>query len=534
MNRRQFIALSPLGSAAALLAACSSTAPPAASAPTTVATSAPTAVPASGLADNLTMATSTIVANLDPQYSGGQSAGIFNRLAFDTLTIPDKDGKIVPWLATSWKTIDPTTWEFTLRDDVAFQDGMKFDASVVKANLDRMLGPGGVASATGMYFLGLTGADVVSPATVRIRTKQPDPILPNRMSILYMAHPDYPNKVGDPPANAKTNGTGPFQSSNLTVNQSYEVVFNPTSWRAQQTNITLRNIKIIGMADPAAMMAALRASEVDMAFGPPFDQANSLKSAGLNLQSALAASVFELRMHITGEAETSPMRKKQVRQALNYAVDKDAVRNAAYGGFGKAADGQLLGSGTFGYDPSLKPYPYNPDMAKQLLAQAGVPDGFSTKIGLVTTGPGKQISEPIQGMFAAIGVQADLDQMDLASLVSKVNAGTLDPMNVLGADAFPLFDADPVLRMYSDVVPEINRLWGNQQFDDLYNQSSRELDSAKRLSLIHQALGVMRDDPPTVFLFQQEWVYALGRKISGFAPRADAVVMFDAMQLAKV
>ena len=141
------------------------------------------------MADTITMAMSTIVANLDPQYTGGQSAGIFNRLAFDTLTIPDKDGKVVPWLATSWKTVDPTTWEFALRSDVAFADGTAFDASVVKRNVDRMIGPGGVVSATGMYFLGIAGADVVSPTVVRIRTKQPDPIMPNRMGILYMAHP---------------------------------------------------------------------------------------------------------------------------------------------------------------------------------------------------------------------------------------------------------------------------------------------------------------------------------------------------------
>jgi peptide/nickel transport system substrate-binding protein len=461
------------------------------------------------------------------------SAGIFNRLAFDTLTIPDKDGKIVPWLATSWNTVDPTTWEFSLRNDVAFQDGTKFDASVVKANLERMIAPGGVASATGMYFLGFAGADVVSPTTVRIRTKQPDPILPNRMSILYMAHPDYPAKVGDPPFNARTDGTGPFQSRQLTVNQSYEVVFNPTSWRASQSNISLRDIKIIGLPDPGAMVSALRANEVEMAFGPPFDQANALKSAGLDLQSALAASVFELRMHVTGEPDSSPMRNKAVRQALNYAVDKDAVRSAAYGGFGKSADGQLLGSGTFGYDPSLQPYPYNPDMARQLLAQAGVPNGFSTKIAIVTSGPGKQIVQPIQGMFSSIGVQADVDQLDLATLVSRVNAGMLDPMNVLGADAFPLFDADPVLRMYSDAVPEVNRLWGNQQFDDLYNQITQELDPTRRMDLIHRALAVMRDDPPTVFLFQQEWLYALNPKVSGFVPRADAVVMFDSISLAK-
>jgi peptide/nickel transport system substrate-binding protein len=278
------------------------------------------------------------------------------------------------------------------------------------------------------------------------------------------------------------------------------------------------------------MLAALRTKEVDMAFGPPFGEARGLTRDGLEIKSALAASFGEMRLNIMDEPPDSPLRKKEVRQALNYATDKEALRTVAYGGFGKGADGQLIGSNTFGYNPALKPYEFDLAKARQLLATAGYPNGFSTKYAFVTSGAGTLFSEPMQAMWAQVGVRTEFVRMDLPALVAKNAAGNLDPMTWLGADAFPLFDAEPVLRLYSDSLPEPNRLWGNAAFQQLYLAQAQELDRAKREKLIRDALALMREEAPSIFLLQQEWVYALSPKIRGFEPRGDGAVFFDDMR----
>lgn len=508
------------GSAAASPAASS----PAASS-ATAASGSPGAA-ASAQNTSVTVALAVLLASIDPATNSGQSASVFYQMSFDPLVYPDATGKMAPRLATAWKNIDPLTWEFTLRNDVKFADGQPFDAATVKFNVERIIGPGGQTTLIGgQYFSGVSGAEVVSPTVVRVKTKNPDPILPNRFSNLFMVSPDYPPKPGDGPYGSKTNGTGPFQTVSYSRGESYVAAYNPNSWRAKQKDISLRTIKIVAIPDAQTVTAALKNREIDIAFPAPINQLATIQQAGIVVKMSEAASVFEMPINIQHEPAGSPFLKKEVRQAINYAIDKKALAAAAYGGLGQPLNGQLVTPQVFGYNPDLKPYEFDLAKAKQLLAGAGVPDGFPVKMGYTVLGD--TFAEPIQGMLKAAGLSLQLEKMDLAVFVPKSVNGTQNTLTFSSNQFYPMFDADATLSFYSNLKPAPTRTWINAQFDQLTVQARQELDTEKRRSLLQQAFAIMREEAPTVFEFPQSWVYGLDPRLSGFTPRSDALLWFD-------
>lgn len=509
-------------------AAAATTAPPptAAAAPTAAASPAaakPTAVPKDQLATSISMGQSSLFANLDPHFSVGLSTGSTFRGAFDTLVLPDKDGQMVAGVAREWRSINPTTWEFTLRDGVRFADGTPLDANAVKFNVDRVTRPGGASPGAAAFFVTFEGAQVVSPSVVRITTKAPDPILPNRTAALYLVATDYPATAGEAPYADKTNGSGPYQSREIRPSTSYEAQLNPASWRA--ANATLQTFRIVALPEGATLLAALRAGDLDIGYNPPLEQARALGEAGFDIKTGAAASTVRVAFNIVDEPEGSPLRNPLVRQAMNYAIDKAALQQAAYGGFGRIADGQIIGPSAFGYNPTLRPYDFNQARARELLAQAGYPNGIDMTVSFT---PGfRPFAEPIQGMLTSAGIRTQLEAMEPAIVVQRFNAGTMPPAFIGSSDWFPLFDPDTLYLRQSNMVPPAAQVWDNARFNALYDQSTRELDRNRREALLREAAAVMREDAPFIFLVQQESVYPVRRTVLGFEVRADAAVMFD-------
>src|SRR5262249_22623164 len=153
-------------------------------------------------------------------------------------------------------------------------------------------------------------------------------------------------------------------------------------------------------------------------------------------------------------------------QAMNYAVDKEALRQAVYAGFGKVTDGQDVGQEAFGYNPDIKAYPFDVAKAKQLLAQAGYPTGFSLKYSY-TPQLGGIWADPLQGMWGAAGIKIELEPIEPAVLTARKAAGNLGPLTFFGNDYFPVFDSDPNLRVYSNGLPAPNRVWENASYNDV-------------------------------------------------------------------
>jgi len=314
-------------------------------------------------------------ANLDP-HGAGQSTPILGywRQMYETLVSTETSAlKVTPLLATSWKLIDDKTWEFKLRTGVKFHNGEDFDANSVKFSLERILDPK-QKSTIATRFSGLSGVEVVDPQTVRMHTSVPFPVLLIGLSQAFMVPPKYftqsPEKILTAPV-----GTGPFMFDSWQQGSQFTYVANPSYWGGRP-NLDKLVVRVI--PDDAARLAALKSGEIHIDMNLPLDAIDAVSSdPNLKVQSAFIVNSLILEMDTL---RGGPTANPKVRMAINYAIDKDQINKTLLSGKLKPLSGQLLTEGIFGFNPNVKMVPYDPNMAKQLLSEAGFPNGFDTQI----------------------------------------------------------------------------------------------------------------------------------------------------------
>lgn len=467
----------------------------------------------------LRIGNSTIPPSLDPA-STIEPAGTYYAV-YDTLTWPDAQGKLQPSLSTSWKLINDTTWQFTLRPNIKFQNGDPFNADQVKYSYERVLDPATKAAALAR-ILTVKSVEVVDPMTVNIITKDPDPILPKRTAAIYILSKQWATTVGAD-INSKSNGTGPFKVDQYVPNDKITMSAWTESWR--KVKLTQINIKVL--PELATRMAALRTNEVDIIGGVDVDSTETLKRENLNVVWGPVAQTYGF----TFDTLQGPMMDKRVRQAINYAVDKESMVKVLRRGFGRVEDGQMVQPETFGYNPSLKAYPFDVAKAKQLLAEAGYPNGFETKIGLVADS--RPMAEAVAGYLAPLGIKAEIVIMDFSAFRSKLYDGGREPIFAVGWNNYPAFDADFALVQYRCDKPATAIYWCNADFDAQYQMTLKEMDPAKREKEFQQASAIMREEAPYLFLYQNAVIYGVRDTVSNFKARPDTVAWYDDVSMVK-
>jgi peptide/nickel transport system substrate-binding protein len=220
--------------------------------------------------------------------------------------------------------------------------------------------------------------------------------------------------------------------------------------------------------------------------------------------------------------QKKPFDDKRVRQALNYAVNKDAIVNDVLKGTGSPSKGPVL-PGTWGADGALKAYPYDPDRAKKLLAEAGYPNGFTTTLWVPESGSGMQapvaMSTVMQSNLKAVGVTVTMQTMEWGAYLAKLRskeqdlfalswmAGTEDPDMVM----YPLLHSS----QWTPVGPN-RALYKNARFDALLTQARVTTDQAKRAQLYKEAQRILIDDAPWVFVDHEIQIAALTKRVQGF------------------
>src|SRR2546430_7210063 len=201
----------------------------------------------------------------DPHLTVGRNTQIFIVNVYDGLTARDAQGHVVPALAESWKRLDPTTWQFSLRKGVKFHNGDDFNAESVKYTLDRAINPDTKATISSEVGT-IAKTDILDPFTVNVVTKNPDLLLPNRMGELYglMLSPKHTEAVGKEGIATKPNGTGPFKLTEWAKNERLVLEANPSYWRGAPK---VQKITVRPILEDAARIAALQTGEV--ALTPP-------------------------------------------------------------------------------------------------------------------------------------------------------------------------------------------------------------------------------------------------------------------------
>jgi peptide/nickel transport system substrate-binding protein len=463
--------------------------------------------------------------NLDPpQVTDLNSNRVGRRIVETLVTFPDESTLIIPGLAESWTiSKDGLQYTFKLRRGIAFHDGTPLNAEAVKFSIERQINPNHPAYKLGKYpfanyfFGNVKAVEVLSDERVAFLLNEPRAsflavLTAGAASIVSPTAvmkwgPDYPSHPV---------GTGPFRFASWDRGQRVVLEKNPSYWKHP---VKVERVIYRPIVEDQARLTELLTSGLDLIVGVPADFVGQLeKNPKITLLKQVGAHVWYLGIN----NQKKPFDDKRVRQALNYAVNKDAIVNDVLKGTGAASKGPVL-PGTWGADAALKAYPYDPDRAKKLLAEAGYPNGFSTTLWVPESGSGMQspvaMSTVMQSNLKAVGVNVSLQTMEWGAYLAKLRtkeqelfalswmAGTEDPDMVM----YPLLHSS----QWTPVGPN-RALYKNVRFDALLQQARLTTDQAKRAQLYKEAQRLLVDDAPWVFVDHEIQIAALAKRVQGF------------------
>ena len=454
---------------------------------------------------------------------------------YDTLTRWDANLKLQPGLATSWKNVNETTWEFTLRPNVKFHDGTPLTAADVKAVLDRNLERGKTVVTAG--FATIEAVQVVNPTTVRLVTRKPDPLIPVRVA--QMGAQIYParfaNDEGAKEMARKPVGSGAYRFVEWVKDDRLVMEANRDWWGWGGKPPAIDRVIWKPIPDDFARLGALEKGEVDVVTNVPPDQVKSIKDGRATQLLSVPSSRF---VAFNMNATQAPLADKRVRQALHYAMDVESIVKNLYAGYGKPFSGGVADT-DFGYNPALKPYPYDPARAKKLLADAGFANGIDVTLfsGSGTMVNDKQLLEAIADMWSKVGIRAKVEMMEMASRQKMLNERAIPANGMLLANPqSTLLDADGCVWRIFHPNGFAGKYWigsqPGQKFHDLMEQARYSLDQKKRAAIYTEATQIIHDEKPWLELFQEVILYGATKRVS-FKPRSDYRLIVSEMTLAK-
>ncbi|CAB3848749.1 HTH-type transcriptional regulator SgrR [Achromobacter animicus] len=463
-------------------------------------------------AADITLALGTEPSTLDPQTAQDGSERAVSRNIFETLLTRTPAGELVPQLATALpRQIDATAWEVTLRPDLKFSDGKPLDAAAVAASINRIVDPK-TASRQRPFFLGIKQAEAVDAVTVKVHTNGADPALPARLSWLTIVSPA---AAADGSLSQKPVGSGPYVLTEWSKGNRIVLTKNPNYWNPKAVgNVDRATYRFV--AEPGTRLSGLRAGDFDFITNLlPEDTKRVAKAVTLKGTDLPFVSLNALK-GLTADV--------RVRQALNYAVDKEALANDLYGGYASVSHGQLLAPGWFGYDASIKPYPYDPKRATELLKAAGA---HGKSIDLYAPSgrwlKDKELAETIAAYWEAAGLKVNFRVLAWAEYLDALNKNRVPTeAQISSSHSNQLLDADRTLSAYyaEGGVAAAN---DNGELKKLIEDARQEADPAKRQALYSKALQIGRDQAYLVFLLDGGEIFGLSKRVD-FSPRVDGLI----------
>jgi len=448
---------------------------------------------------------------------------------YDTLTRWDTSLRLQPGLAASWKTLNDTTWEVTLRPGVKFHDGTPLTADDVRAVYQRNMTPGKTVVTAG--FATIASIEVVNPTTLRIVTKKPDPLMPVRMA--QMGGQIYPARFatdeGAKELARKPVGTGAYRFVSWTKDDQLVMEANREWWGWEGRAPAIDRVVWKPIPDDFARLSALQREEVDVITNVPPDQMKVIRTLTV---PATRTVTFWIN------ATQPPASDRRVRQAMHHALDVQSIVKNLYAGQGKPFSGGLADT-DFGHNTALKPYPYDPERAKKLLADAGFAGGIDVTLyaGSGTMVNDKQLLEAIADMWSRVGIRARIEMMEMAARQKMNNERTLPPNGLMLINPqSTLLDADGSLWRLFHPNGFGGKYWvgsqPGQRFHDLMEQARYTLDQKKRREIYAEATRIIHEEKPWLELFQEVIIYGVSKRTS-FTPRADYRLIVSEMTVAR-
>jgi peptide/nickel transport system substrate-binding protein len=433
------------------------------------------------------------------------------RAIFDGLTYVTDKGEVQPFLAVSWEQVDPVTWRFKLRDGVTFSNGKPFTADAVAFAVNYVARPGGEVDAISRELVSLASAVAEDELTVLIKTKRAEPLLPASLEQLLIVEPEAFQNLGRDGFAERPVGTGPFQAVKWDAARVELAAFKG-SWRAPK----VEKLEIIALPDTSSRVQAIQAGQIDIGVSLGYENQVALENAGARAHVSPTASTLAATFIFTYLPQDHPLQDKRVRQALNYAVDKEGYIRALFGGLTKPAS-QPTTAGGFGFNPDVKPYPYDPEKAKALLKEAGHEKGFSFT-AQVTNGGGAALAEVYQQVAAdlsRVGVTMNLQVISIAQLLRLTQEGSWSSEAFgMNFSAERTTDALRPTRMHSCLRPK--PWYCNKALTEKIERAYNTADLDERRKLTQEIMAIYHDEAPGIWLHEVVMFEGLAKRVRNY------------------
>jgi peptide/nickel transport system substrate-binding protein len=453
-------------------------------------------------------------ASLDPHVSTAANDFRIAVNLYDGL-VRNKPGtlEIEPALATDWTiSEDGLVYTFTLREGVSFHDGSPFNAEAVKFNFERMLNEDHPFAATGpfplaFFFSSVKSVEAKDDLTVVFTLNEPfAPFMSNLASptgliVSPAAVEQYGADYGRHPS-----GTGPFKFEEWKSNTSVVASRNESYWDGAAP---LEAVIFRPITDANTRVAEMLSGGIDVLLEtPPDNVARFRDDASYQVVEAVGPHVWYVMLN----AKEGPFADKRVRQAVNYAVNKQSLVDDVLQGTAEVSAGPIPPAFNWAYNEDVAPYPYDPEMAKKLLAEAGAE---GAKLTFLVTEGGSGMLDPvpmgtaIQADLAAVGLDVEIKTYEWNTFLSEVNPG-LEGKADMAEMAWMTNDPDtvPYLTLRTDASPENGGFnsgyYSNPEVDELLAKARTSTDQAERAELYAKVQEIVHEDAP--WLFVANWV----------------------------
>lgn len=479
---------------------------------------------------------------MDPHYHNLSPNNSLLSHIFESLVDQDERQRLQPGLAESWKPVDDTTWEFKLRRNVKFHDGTPFTADDVIFSFGRAPNVEGSPSSFGIYAKGKTFTKV-DDHTVHIKTAAPYPLMPNDVSQVFIVSRKHGQGAKTPDYNSgkAAIGTGPYRYVEYTPGNRIVMQRNEQYWGQKPIwqRVVFRGIK----SDPSRV-AALLAGDVDLIDQvPSTDMERLKKDPKLTIAQVVSNRIIYLHLdHFRDDSPfvrakdggpiKNPLRDRRVRTAISKSIDRDVIVGRVMEGQAIKA-GQLLPEGFFGVSPKLEPVAYDPNGAKKLLAEAGVPNGFRLTIHSPNDRypNDAKIAEAVGQMLSRIGIDTQVVTMTQGVFFREASTGSPEKgpkfsFILVGWGSGTGEASSPLKSLLSTFDREkgmgaSNRgRYSSPAVDELVNDALATVDDAKRQDLLARATEVAIEDVGIIPLHYQVNTWALRRGFT-YKPRTD-------------
>ncbi len=437
---------------------------------------------------------------------------------YDSLVWINDDLEIEPALAERWEiSEDGTEYVFYLRRDVTFHNGEPFTADSVVATWETGSDP---SNDYANFFDAADLVEAIDDHTVRMTTPEPNAIFLTTLAIQWgMVPPAYIRDVGIDAFARNPVGTGPFRFVSRTAGDRILMAANPDYWRDGYPKVSELEFRVI--PDASTRLAAVQTGEIHIANRLTPDQAMALERvAGVRVVSYLNDRAYYVGFKNVGAGAGTPLEDPRVRQALNYGSDRFGIIAAIFAGQAEPIPGFVI-QGNLAYDAeAMPPFPYDPERARELLAEAGYPDGFETSMGCPADGYVNinEVCLALQRTLAGIGVEVNLEFRTTTSFWSQPQYGAVGAMFV---DSWSSTIGEALPRLEGALVPgNYYTAWEDERFAALVEEITLTVDRDARAALYREMHELMRADPPFIYLYQPTIFEAVSERVQGYAPRA--------------